>query len=98
MSSRRPSKSIIRGTCRPAIFADKAITYAETSSQANHAGIKILDDFSEPLEGGAVGFIEDDEVEETWAELGIAECQRLLGGDEEAFGFVDLIIRVGSMN
>ena len=31
-------------------------------------------------------FIEDDEVEETWIELGVAERQRLLGGDEEAFG------------
>src|SRR5207248_2128223 len=39
----------------------------------------------------AVGFIEDDEVEETWAELGVAERQRLLGGDEEAFGLVDLM-------
>src|SRR4029077_13173322 len=32
-----------------------------------------------------------DDVEETWAELGVAERQRLLGGDEEAFGFVDLM-------
>ena len=39
----------------------------------------------------AVGFVEDDEVEETWAELRVAERHRLLGGDEEAFGFVDLM-------
>ena len=61
------------------------------SGQADHAGIEVLDDFGEPLEERAVGFIEDDEVEETWAELGVAERQRLLGGDEEAFGFVDLM-------
>src|SRR5439155_25547056 len=61
------------------------------SRQADHAGIEVLDNFSESLEERAVGFIEDDEVEETWAELGIAERQRLLGGDEEAFGFVDLM-------
>ena len=36
-------------------------------------------------------FIEDDEIEETWAELGVAQRQRLLGGDEEAFGFVNLM-------
>ncbi len=38
-----------------------------------------------------MGFVEDDEVEEAGAELGVAERQRLLGGDEEAFGFVDLM-------
>ena len=61
------------------------------SSQADHAGIEVLDDFSEPLKQRAVGFIEDNEVEETWAELSIAERERLLGGDEEAFGLVDLM-------
>ena len=61
------------------------------SSQADHAGIEVLDDFGEPLEERAVGLIEDDDVEETWAELGVAERQCLLGGDEEAFGFVDLV-------
>ena len=62
-----------------------------SSSQADHPGIEVLDDFGEPLEERAVGFIEDDDVEETWAELGVAERHRLLGGDEEAFGFVDLM-------
>lgn len=38
-----------------------------------------------------MGFIEDDEIEEPWAELAVAQRQRLLGGDEKAFGFVDLI-------
>ena len=38
-----------------------------------------------------MGFIEDDEIKETRAELGVAERQRLLGGDEEAFGFVNLM-------
>ena len=61
------------------------------SSQADHAGIEVLDDFGEPLEKRAVGFIEDDEVEETWAELGVAERHRLLSGNEEALGFVDLM-------
>ena len=41
------------------------------SSQADHAGIEVFDDFSEPLEERAVGFIEDDDVEETWVELGV---------------------------
>ena len=59
--------------------------------KADHAGIKVLDDFGETLEERAVGFIEDDEVEETWAELGVAERQSLLSGDEETFGFVDLV-------
>src|SRR3984957_16261521 len=60
-------------------------------SQADHAGIKVLDDFGEPFEERAVRFIENDEIEESWAELGVAERQRLLGGDEKAFGFVDLM-------
>ena len=59
--------------------------------QADHAGVEVLDDFGEPLEDRAVGFVEDDEVEETGAELGVAERHRLLGGDEEAFGLVDLM-------
>src|ERR1035437_8152117 len=61
------------------------------SSQADHAGIEVLDDFGEPLKERAVGFIEDDQVEKARAELGVAERHRLLGSDEEAFGFVDLM-------
>jgi hypothetical protein len=61
------------------------------SRQADHAGIEVLDDFGEPLEERAVGFIEDDQIEEPWAELGVAERQRLLGRHEEAFRFVDLM-------
>ena len=38
-----------------------------------------------------MGFIEDDEVEETRVEFGVTERHHLLGGDEKAFGFVDLM-------
>jgi hypothetical protein len=63
---------------------------AGVAVRPEHAGIKVLDDFCEPLEERPMGFIEDEEVEETWAELCVAERQRLLGGNEEAFGLVDL--------
>jgi hypothetical protein len=43
--------------------------------QVDQAGIKVLDDFCEPLEERPMGFIEDEEVEETWAELCVAERQ-----------------------
>jgi hypothetical protein len=61
------------------------------SSQANHAGIEVLDDFGEPLEERSVGFIENDEVEETRVELGITKRQRLLGSHKETFSFVNLM-------
>jgi hypothetical protein len=38
-----------------------------------------------------MGFIEDDEVEETGTEFCVAKRYGLFRGDEEAFGLVDLM-------
>ena len=59
--------------------------------QADHARVEILDHFGEALEERTMGLIEDDEVEESRAELRVAQRHRLLGGDEEALGLVDLM-------
>ena len=59
--------------------------------QPDHAGVEVVDDLGEPVEERAMRFVEDDQVEEAWAELRVAEAERLLGGDEEALRPVDVV-------
>lgn len=59
--------------------------------EADHPGVEVFHDFGEALEDGTVRLIENDQVEEAGVELGIAQAQSLLRGDEQALGGVDLV-------
>jgi len=75
-----------------------AVEYAEriaidergrSRGETDHASVKILDHFGEAIEDGAVRFVKHNEVEKTWGESLVANAHRLLGGDIEAFVWVD---------
>src|SRR5207245_2372005 len=58
--------------------------------EADHAGVKVLDDLVEAIENRAVGFVEDDKVEKARAELFEAATHGLEGRDVEPLVEVDV--------